>query len=198
MGALSDEPPIRVRNGSMKITLDSGEWKADGDAWTPLRPATMRGGFTVTVDCAPGFGVRGAGRRRAARRSGSCTATRPRSRSGLQGRRRKTKVPPKDKLAKARPPGVAIRPGGRQGLHHRRRASRMARTRGAARSAAATPLSVDQHHVRCVERSAAPSSASPRPGGLAAEPPGTLRLRVTGADVSARGASARRRGRTPG
>ena len=50
----SNEPPIRVRNGSMKITLDAGDWKEDGDAWSPST-GNNGGGFTVTVDCAPGF-----------------------------------------------------------------------------------------------------------------------------------------------
>lgn len=51
MGALSDEPPIRVRNGSMTITLVSGAWKADGKAWTP-RDGTNGGGFIVVVEIA--------------------------------------------------------------------------------------------------------------------------------------------------
>jgi hypothetical protein len=51
MGALSDEPPIRVRNGSMTITLVSGKWKADGKAWTPL-DGKNGGGFIVVVEIA--------------------------------------------------------------------------------------------------------------------------------------------------
>lgn len=49
MGALSDEPPIRVRNGSMTITLVSGEWKPEEKAWTP-RAGTNAGGFIVVVE----------------------------------------------------------------------------------------------------------------------------------------------------
>lgn len=51
MGALSDEPPIRVRNGSMTMTLVSGKWKADGKAWTPF-DGKNGGGFIVVVEIA--------------------------------------------------------------------------------------------------------------------------------------------------
>jgi len=51
MGALSDEPPIRVRNGSMTIALVSGKWKADGKAWTPF-DGKNGGGFIVVVEIA--------------------------------------------------------------------------------------------------------------------------------------------------
>jgi len=57
MGALSDEPPIRVRNGSMKITLVSGEWVASGQAWIPLA-GTNAGGFVVVVEFATRSGRR--------------------------------------------------------------------------------------------------------------------------------------------
>jgi len=55
MGALSDEPPIRVRNGSMTMTLVSSKWKADGRAWTPL-DGRNGGGFIVVVELAPRSG----------------------------------------------------------------------------------------------------------------------------------------------
>jgi hypothetical protein len=57
MGALSDEPPIRVRNGSMKITLGSSQWAAAGQAWVPLE-GTNAGGFIVVVEFATSSGRR--------------------------------------------------------------------------------------------------------------------------------------------
>ena len=48
---MPDEPPIRVRNGSMTIALDSSEWKASGEAWTPL-DGTNAGGFNVVIEVA--------------------------------------------------------------------------------------------------------------------------------------------------
>ena len=48
---MPDEPPIRVRNGSMTMTLVSSEWKASGRAWTP-RDGTNAGGFIVVVEVA--------------------------------------------------------------------------------------------------------------------------------------------------
>ena len=53
MSLLGDEPPIRVRNGSMEVVLGQGEWKDDGDAWTPSE-GQSRKGFTVTVVSANG------------------------------------------------------------------------------------------------------------------------------------------------
>jgi hypothetical protein len=35
MSLLGDEPPIRVRNGSMDIELDSGKWVGNGNGWSP-------------------------------------------------------------------------------------------------------------------------------------------------------------------
>lgn len=51
MAALSDEPPIRVRNGSMTLTLVSSRWKAEGQSWTPLA-GKNGGGFIVVVEVA--------------------------------------------------------------------------------------------------------------------------------------------------
>ena len=51
MGVSSDEPPIRVRNGSMTIALVSSAWKASRQAWTPL-DGTNAGGFIVVVEVA--------------------------------------------------------------------------------------------------------------------------------------------------
>ena len=53
---MPDEPPIRVRNGSMTIALGSSEWKASGQAWTPL-VGTNAGGFNVIVEVATGSGI---------------------------------------------------------------------------------------------------------------------------------------------
>ena len=53
---MPDEPPIRVRNGSMTITLGSSEWKASGQAWTPL-VGTNAGGFNVVVEVATRSGL---------------------------------------------------------------------------------------------------------------------------------------------
>ena len=35
MSLLGDEPPIRVRNGSMEIELGSGKWVGNGNGWSP-------------------------------------------------------------------------------------------------------------------------------------------------------------------
>jgi len=48
---MPDEPPIRVKNGSMTITLVSSEWKGSERAWTPLA-GTNAGGFIVVVELA--------------------------------------------------------------------------------------------------------------------------------------------------
>ena len=46
---MPDEPPIRVRNGSMTIALVSSEWKPSGQSWTPA-DGTNAGGFIVVVE----------------------------------------------------------------------------------------------------------------------------------------------------
>jgi hypothetical protein len=46
---MPDEPPIRVKNGSMTLTLVSSEWKGSERAWTPLA-GTNAGGFIVVVE----------------------------------------------------------------------------------------------------------------------------------------------------
>lgn len=46
---MPDEPPIRVRNGSMTIALVSSEWMPSGQSWTP-RDGTNAGGFIVVVE----------------------------------------------------------------------------------------------------------------------------------------------------
>ena len=48
---MPDEPPIRVRNGSMTMTLVSSKWKAAGQAWKPIG-GTNAGGFIVVVEVA--------------------------------------------------------------------------------------------------------------------------------------------------
>jgi hypothetical protein len=47
---MGTEPPIRVRNGSMHIILDKGEWTEIGDAWFPSEGENK--GVVVTVESA--------------------------------------------------------------------------------------------------------------------------------------------------
>ena len=54
---MPDEPPIRVRNGSMTITLVSSRWESSGRAWQP-QDGTNAGGFIVVVEVATGSGRR--------------------------------------------------------------------------------------------------------------------------------------------
>lgn len=46
---MSDEPPIRVRNGSMRIELINGEWMGSDNAWTP-KNGKSKPGFVVVVE----------------------------------------------------------------------------------------------------------------------------------------------------
>ncbi len=73
--AMPDEPPIRVRNGSMTMTLVSSEWKASGQSWI-LLDGTNAGGFIVVVEVATRFGPRDgtAGLRQGGRDSATATA----------------------------------------------------------------------------------------------------------------------------
>lgn len=48
------EPPIRVKNGSMDVTLDSGTWVENGDAWSPST-GTNAGTYFVKVVEGTGF-----------------------------------------------------------------------------------------------------------------------------------------------
>lgn len=51
---LTDEPPIRVKNGSIVIELDKGEWVNGGDdSWSPSM-GTSSGDFSVRVVDGPG------------------------------------------------------------------------------------------------------------------------------------------------
>jgi hypothetical protein len=100
MGALSDEPPIRVRNGSMTITLDSGDWKDDGDAWSPST-GNNGGGFTVTVDCAPGCNCEN-GQTASGKEVWVLYSDKTEVTFRSTGSSGKTKVQPKNKLAKAK------------------------------------------------------------------------------------------------
>lgn len=52
--AQGDEPPIRVRNGSMEVELVSGTWVESGDAWSPSTGATA-GTYFVKVVGGTGF-----------------------------------------------------------------------------------------------------------------------------------------------
>jgi hypothetical protein len=96
---LGDEPPIRVRNGSMKLELDRGEWKDNGDGWSPSAGKNS-GGFTVKVEsspgysCGPGQPVRGSEVLFSYSDSTEVKVSSP----GSSGR---TKVQPKDTLRKA-------------------------------------------------------------------------------------------------
>ena len=54
---MPDEPPIRVRNGSMTITLVSSKWESSDRAWQP-QDGTNAGGFIVVVEVATGSGRR--------------------------------------------------------------------------------------------------------------------------------------------
>lgn len=49
-----DEPPIRVRNGSMDVDLVGGTWADNGDAWSPSN-GTTAGRYFVKVTGGPGF-----------------------------------------------------------------------------------------------------------------------------------------------
>ena len=51
---LGDEPPIRVRNGSLEIVLKKGEWNAEVDAWSPSDDKVVSG-FTVSVESSAGY-----------------------------------------------------------------------------------------------------------------------------------------------
>jgi len=50
----ADEATIRVRNGSMDVTLDSGTWVENGDAWSPSTGVTA-GTYFVKVVGGTGF-----------------------------------------------------------------------------------------------------------------------------------------------
>ena len=188
------------RNGSMKITLVSGEWVASGQAWVPL-DGHERGRVRRCrrVRDQVGSQARAAGLRHGGRRF----VQRPQN-----GQVQDRSVHVEDQgHAKGDPqedggqgPGAWA---GRQGLHHRRegegpRHQLDVRVRKPRRPFRDRHLSVAAPASEAAAADAPEEVALPRPGGLAAEPPGTLRLRVTGGDVSARGAPARRRGRTPG
>jgi hypothetical protein len=103
MSLLGDEPPIRVRNGSMLIELAGiQEWKADGDAWTPS-DGKSAGTFQVKVD-ASGDAVCEGGRAASGKDISIWYSDNTEVRfklSGLFGK--KTKVWPKDKLERADP-----------------------------------------------------------------------------------------------
>ncbi len=103
MSLAGDEPPIRVRNGSMEVELAWGEWKADGDAWTPSE-GKSRKTFTVKVFSANGHacqaGQTGSGKEVLVRYS-------PKKEFSFKSAglfNPKTKVKPKDEFAKITPP----------------------------------------------------------------------------------------------
>ena len=117
---LGNEPPIRVRNGSMEVVLAQGEWKDDGDAWTPSEGKSGKG-FTVTVVSANGHacqnGQTGSGKEAWILYSGKTEFSF--RFAGLFNP--KTKVRPKNKLDEGDSSNAAARPAGRPGLYHRRR-----------------------------------------------------------------------------
>jgi hypothetical protein len=53
LSLLGDEPPIRVRNGSMEVVLKNGEWQEDVDAWFPSQDQVLSE-FTVMVENSAG------------------------------------------------------------------------------------------------------------------------------------------------
>jgi hypothetical protein len=53
-----DEPPIRVRNGSMIFELESGAWVPGGGNWTPP-PGANRGTMQVVIVNADGYDCTG-------------------------------------------------------------------------------------------------------------------------------------------
>jgi len=104
MSLRGDEPPIRVRNGSMiiELTEKDQEWKADGDAWTPSGGKSA-GTFQVKVD-ASGDAVCEGGTAASGKDISIWYSDNTEVRFKLSGWfGKKTKVWPKDKLAKADP-----------------------------------------------------------------------------------------------
>ena len=102
MSLLGDEPPIRVRNGSMDIELVQGQWDDSGDGWSPSGGWNW-GTFEVKVTSANGHpcgdGQTGSGKevwvRYSDRTEISFTST-----GSMMG---KTRVKPKNKLEKVSP-----------------------------------------------------------------------------------------------
>jgi hypothetical protein len=102
MSLLGDEPPIRVRNGSMEVVLAQGEWKDDGDAWTPSE-GKSRSAFTVTVVSANGHACQ-AGQTGSGKEVWVLYSDKSEFTFKFAGFfNPKTKVRPKDKLAKITP-----------------------------------------------------------------------------------------------
>jgi hypothetical protein len=100
--APGDEPPIRVRNGSMDIELVQGQWDDSGDGWSPSGGWNW-GTFEVKVTSANGHacsdGQSGSGKevwvRYSDRTEISFTST-----GSMMG---KTRVQPKSKLERVSP-----------------------------------------------------------------------------------------------
>ena len=159
--APGDEPPIRVRNGSMDIELVQGQWDDSGDGWSPSGGWNW-GTFEVKVTSANGHacsdGQAGNGKEVWVRYSGSDRTEISFTSAGpIMG---KTGVRPKNKLERVSPQllRLAVEPP----------------------QDALVPPDVDE-----------PFRGLPRPN------PGRCGSAANAA-ISARGVSARRRGRTPG
>jgi len=159
--ALGDEPPVRVRNGSMNIELVQGQWDDGGDGWSPST-GWLWGTFEVKVTSANGHacndGQAGNGKEVLVQYSDSDrTEISSTSAGPIMG---KTRVRPKNKLERVSP--QLLRHGGEPPQD------------------ALVPPDVDEP-FRGLHR--------PNPGRCGS---------AANAAVSARGVSARRRGRTPG
>jgi hypothetical protein len=102
---LGDEPPIRVRNGSVDLVLPSppdwtGEWAAESDDWTPSK-GKGSGTLLVKVESAAGFSC-GAGQTGSGKEVWISYSDDPeRVTLKAEGSSGKTKVRPKNKLLAA-------------------------------------------------------------------------------------------------
>jgi hypothetical protein len=97
-----EEPPIRVRNGSMKLELDSGEWRDDADGWSPSTGKNA-GGFTVKVESANGHTCGAGGQIARGNEVRVWYNSKPVVSFRFAGASGKTKVQPRDSLARTSP-----------------------------------------------------------------------------------------------
>ena len=182
MGALSDEPPIRVRNGSMKITLVTGEWVASGQAWVPL-DGHERGRVRRCRRVRDQVGSQASGSRSSARRSTFRYSDHKTVKFRINPSTSKDQGHAKGDPQEDGGQGLGAW-AGRQGLHHRRegegpRHQLDVRVRKPRRPFRDRHLSAAAPASEAAAADAPEEVALPRPGWLAAKPPGALRLRVT-------------------
>jgi hypothetical protein len=97
----------------MKITLDRGEWKDDGDAWSPST-GNNGGGFTVTVVCGPGCDCE-KGKTASGKEVWVLYSDKTEVTFRFAGSSGKTKVQPKNKLVKAATQELEYAPAGDKG-----------------------------------------------------------------------------------